>query len=482
MSLKSSVTTGVKWTSVSHFGRQGMQFVTTAVLAHMLSPADFGLVGMATVVIGFVALFKDLGTSAAIIRKQDISDSLLSSIFWLNIGFGFLAMVALYLLSPLIAFFFKEPRIEPLLEALSLSFFVSGFGILHQSLLERQLAFNKLAVLEITATLIGSVAGIATAFLGWGTWSLICQMLVITVVSTILLWFASSWKPAFAINWSEVKGVSSYSMNLTGFNIFNYFARNIDNLLVGKFLGAQNLGYYSLAYRLMFYPLQAISGVISRVMFPLYSQIQDDNRRFRQIYLTIAGTIGFMTFPSMLVLLALTQPVIVAVFGSQWIPVVLLVKILIPVGMAQSIITTVGMIYQSKGRTDWMFRWGIFSGTVVTIGFVIGLKWGILGVAVSYLIASTLLIYPNLVIPFGLIDLKVRDLGKVLLRPLACSLIVYIILVVARTLQPDLSLLIFIPASVLLYAIVSVLLNRDQVKSFIDILGLDRFAGTGVLR
>jgi O-antigen/teichoic acid export membrane protein len=126
MSFKLSATRGVKWTSVSQFGRQGMQFVTTAILAHLLSPADFGLLGMATVVTGFVALFKDLGTSAAIIHKKDISENLLSSIFWINVAFGFLAMVVLFFLSPLIAAFYKEPRVEPLLKALSLSFFASG--------------------------------------------------------------------------------------------------------------------------------------------------------------------------------------------------------------------------------------------------------------------------------------------------------------------------------------------------------------------
>ncbi len=479
MSFKLSATTGVKWTSVSQFGRQGMQFVTTAILAHLLNPADFGLVGMATVVTGFVALFKDLGTSAAIIHKKEISENLLSSIFWINIAFGFLAMVVLFFLSPLIAAFYKEPRVEPLLKALSLSFFASGLGILHQAVLERQLAFGKLAILEITATLIGSVVGITAALLGCGTWSLVYQMLFVTIATTILLWRSSSWRPKLIVSWHEIKTVSSYSMNLTGFNIFNYFARNADNLLIGKFLGAQELGYYSLAYRLMFYPLQSISGVIGRVMFPLYSQIQADHDRFRDVYLKIAAAISFITFPLMLVLLALTQPVIVTVFGSQWIPAVLLVKILIPVGMVQSIVTTVGMIYQSKGRTDWMFRWGIFSGAIVTVGFVIGIQWGVIGVAASYLITSFLLTYPNFVVPFRLIDLNVVDLGKVLLRPLACSILMYVFLVVIASIEHDfpgiLVLSISIPVAMFLYLIASWAFNREQMNQLMSVIGLKRF-------
>ena len=479
MSLRASVTKGVKWTSVSQFGKQGVQFITTAILAHLLHPSDFGLLGMATIITGFVALFKDLGTSAAIIQRREISEELLSSIYWMNIAFGFFAMVVLFLLSPFIAVFFNESRVEPLLQLMSLSFFVSAVGIVHQALLERELAFNKLAVIEITATIVGSIVGIASALFGYGVWSLVYQVLVMSGISSLLLWTYSTWRPKLILHWNEIKTVSSYSLNLTGFSIFNYFARNADNLLIGKFLGAQDLGYYALAYRLAFYPLQVISSVLGRVMFPHYSQLQSDDDRFRDIYLQMSGAISFLIFPLMLILFALAQPVILTVYGSQWLSVVVLIKILIPIAMVQSLGTTVGLIYQSKGRTDWMFRWGIVSGTMVTVSFIIGLRWGVTGVATAYLITALLLMYPNFSVPFRLIHLNIKALVDVTRRPLICSLITYVFLASVRFMTPGISRMvsfgILIPLACLLYLLLSWLFNRDQMLRILSITGLKWF-------
>lgn len=473
MSLSQSAVSGVKWSSVSRFSQIGMQFVTIAILARLLTPDDFGLVGMAVVVIGFVAIFKDLGTSAAIIQQKNLSEELLSSIFWVNVVFGVLAMAVLFVLSPLAAIFYNEQRVIPLLRVLSLTFFISGFSILQQAILERDLAFNKLAKLEIIATLLGSMVGIGLAILGYGVWSLVYQSLAIATMTTVLLWAYSAWRPRFIFHWIEVKSVSSYSLNLTGFNIFNYFARNADYLLIGRFLGAQNLGYYTLAYNLMLLPLQNISAIIGRVMFPAYSRIQDDNAIFRNVYLKVACTIALITFPMMIGLWALAEPFVLTIFGSRWSPVVLLLMILAPVGLLQSIGTTVGSIYQAKGRTDWMFRWGIFSGIIRIIGFVIGLHWGIVGVAAAYAISTLFLIYPGFAIPFRLINLRVRDLGKVLWRPFLSSLFMLIVVLLLKAVLPadlpsELTLGILVPIGVIAYILVSWMLNREQMQQILQ--------------
>lgn len=473
--LRKSAISGVKWSSISQFGRQGMQLLTTVVLARLLSPSDFGLVGMAMVVVGFVALFKDLGTSAAVIQRKNISNELLSSIFWVNTGFGLLAMIVLIAVSTLVANFYHESRVAPLLMVLSLTFFISGLSILQYSLLERNLAFNRLAKLEISATLFGSIVGIGSAILGYGVWSLVYQSLAVTTVTTILLWIFSTWRPKMIFHWIEVKSVSSYSLNLTGFNIFNYFARNADYLLIGRFLGAQNLGYYTLAYNIMLYPLQNISGVIGRVMFPVFSQIQNDDALFRSAYLKVASAIALITFPMMLGLMALSKQLVLTVFGSQWVPVILLLMILAPVGLVQSIGTTVGTIYQAKGRTDWMFRWGIAAGILVMVAFVIGMQWGIVGVAAAYAVASLLLVYPAFAIPFRLINLRVRDLGTVLWRPFLSSLFMLVVVLLLKAALPaDLSsgfsLGILIPTGVIAYILVSWMLNREQIRQILLIV------------
>lgn len=474
MRLITRAATGVKWSMVSQVSRQGMQFLTTAVLAWLLSPSDFGLMGMAMVVIGFVMIFKDLGTSAAVIQRRDISDELLHSIFWINTAFGAMAMILLFATAPIVADFYNERRVTPLLQMLSVTFLISSIGIMHQAVLERGLAFRKVAFIEICATLSGAVIGIGTAFKGAGVWSLVYQTVAVVSVTTVMLWFISGLRPKMTFHWQEVRSIISYSMNLTGYNIFNYFIRNADYILIGKFLGAQELGYYTMAYRIMLYPLQNISSVIGRVMFPTFSQIQDDER-FRRAYLKIAGAIALVTFPMMFGLWIVVKPFILAILGPQWTPVITLLMILAPVGMVQSIGTTVGIIYQAKGRTDWMFRWGIGAGLLVTIAFVIGLKWGIIGVASAYAIASIILSYPGFAIPFKLIDLPLHDLGKVLWRPFFSSSLMLVLMLGFKALLPaemssGLTLGILVPAGIIVYLLLSWLVNRRQMWQILDIV------------
>lgn len=425
MSLAEKTISGTKWSALSQFGRQGLGFVVTAILARLLSPDAYGLLGMALVVTGFVHIFKDLGTSSALVQRKELSDELTSSVFWLNVLFGLLSTGIVLLIAPWVALFYREAQVIPVLRVLSLSFAVSALSITQQALLTRQMAFDKLARIELVSSAAGAVVGIGMAGSGMGVWSLVGQALCQSVTTTILLWIASAWRPQLRLDLGEVRSVASYSLNLSGFNIFNYFVRNADNILIGRYLGATPLGYYSLAYRLMLYPLSNVSNVLGRVVFPAFVQIQDDDVRFRRVYLRLCASISAITFPMMLGLLAVATPLVAAVLGPRWMPVATLLTILALVGMAQSIGTTVGHIYKAKGRTDWMLAWGVFSGVVTVSLFVIGLRWGVVGVAAAYAIRTALLILPGYAIPFKLIGLAVRDLAVALWATLRAGLAMF---------------------------------------------------------
>lgn len=477
--LKDKVVSGIKWSAISQAGRQGIQLFSTIILANLLSPSDFGLVGMAMVVIGFINIFKDLGTAAAAIQHKELSDALLSSIFWVNAGFGTLAMIILFLIAPLAGLFYRESQVVAVLQVLSTSFLVSGLGILHQALLERSLSFSILAKLETASVFVGAIVGIGLAFAGAGVWSLVFQSLTTAVLSTGLLWLSSSWRPQWVFRWSEVKTISRFSLNLTGYSIFNYFARNADYVLIGRYLGAQDLGYYTLAYRILLFPLQNISAVVGRVMYPTLSTVQDDNRRFASAYLAVIRTIALITFPLMMGLLVLAEPFVLTFFGEGWRPVILLIMIFAPVGLIQSIGATVGGIYQVKGRTDWMFCWGIGSGTLSVIAFVIGLRWGILGVAVAYAVVSLMLLYPSFSIPFRLIEIRIDQLFRVLWISFFNSSLMLVILIAFRAILPSsLSvvavLILSVSLGVVVYLAVNWITNRDQLKALWDLTGLKR--------
>lgn len=475
MSLKKQAVSSVKWTSVAQVLQQVAQFATSVVLARLLLPADFGLVAMASVVIGFIAIFKDLGTSAAVIQRKDLSEGLLSSIFWMNAAIGILFMIGLSLAAPLVAMFYREPRVVPLVRALSFVFFVSSLSILQKALLERNLAFRTLAKIETGVMLVSSIAGIGAALLGAGVWSLVLRSVAEGVLSTLLLAIFAHYRPKLIFKWQELKSVAGYSLNLTGFNIANYFTRNADYLLIGRFLGAQDLGYYTLAYRLMLFPLQNISNVIGRVMFPVFSQIQEQNERFRRTYLNVTASIAFVSFPLMFGLFGLSEPFVLTVFGANWKPVATLLLVLAPVGLLQSVGTTVGGIYQAKGRTDWMLQWGLGSGLITVLAFAIGLHWGIVGVASAYFIIDVLIFYPSYAIPFRLIDLKVRTLIATLTRPFLCGMLMLLFLAVLRPpLQAragDLVLLaVAVPSGAILYFVCSWLFNRETMETILELV------------
>ncbi|CAG1020387.1 partial Lipopolysaccharide biosynthesis protein WzxC, partial [Methylococcales bacterium] len=359
MSLRKTAISGIKWSSFSFVSKRALALLTNIVLARLLSPNDFGLVAMASVTLGFIDLFKDLGTGSAVIQRKDVSEGLLSSIFWINAGFGVMVSAGLYILSPAIGAFYREPDMAPLMQVLSLSFFISALSIVQSCLLTREMAFDRLAKLDLITGIFSSSVAIGAAWAGFGVMSLVYQPLLNSVLMLVLLWGTSTWHPKWMFHWGEVREVAGYSLNLAGFNIVNYFARNADNLLIGRYLGAQDLGYYDLAYRLMLYPLQGISAVVGKVLFPLYSKMQDDHERFRRTYLTAVGAIALLSFPLMLGLMAVSSPFVLVLFGEQWQPVAPLLMIFAPIGAIQSINTTTGSIYQATGRTDWM----LYAGT-----------------------------------------------------------------------------------------------------------------------
>jgi len=420
--LTQRVATGAAWSSFGGIGRQAIGLLSTSIMARLLSPAAYGVMGMAAIFTNFLLMFADLGLSHAIVRRDTVEPLFLSSIFWVSAGTGLLASLIIIGLAGPAAIWFGEPVLRPLLQVLSFSFIMSALGVIPMSILLRSLAFRHIAAAELSAGVVASIVGIAAAWNGAGVWSLVLASLSSATCQTILLWSFSRFRPALIFRWREVQSILSFSANLSGFNILNYVSRNADNFIIGSYLGAKELGYYQLAYNLMLYPLQTISGTLGRVLFPALSQMKNDLPRFRAAYLRVVAAISLLTFPMMLGLAVVAQPMVRVFLGPNWTQTGLLLAILAPVGMIQSVGGTVGHIYTATGRTDWMLRWGLAATSATLISFVIGKNWGSTGVAIGYAIVSLLLIYPNSAIPNLLIGLPMKDLGRTLAPMFVMSL------------------------------------------------------------
>lgn len=423
MSLKQNTFSALGWSGVTQMLRQGIIFIIGVILARLLPPEDFGLLAMVIVFTGFAQMFSELGLGAALIQKQDIEKRHIDSVFWTNICAGIVVTFTVFSLAPMISLFYDEPKLTPLVQAISFSFVFSAFAVVQRSLLRRELNFRRLMFVEVISVMLSGVLGIVFALLGFGVWSLVARQIGNIVLLASLLWISSSWRPSFYFEFRAIKEIWGFSANLLGFNTLNYWIRNLDNVLIGRFIGSSALGFYSMAYQLMLLPVNQVSMIISSVMFPALSKIQNKPDKVKEIYLRAIGAIAFITIPLMLGLLAVSESFVLTVFGNKWSPIIPILQIFCILGAIQSIGTTKGWIFNSQGRTDIQFRLGFLSAFVRGIAFIIGLRWGVIGVASAYALSGFFLMYPNWYLAGKLVSMKPIEVLNALKGIIFCCLI-----------------------------------------------------------
>ena len=417
--------------------QQVIQFTLSVILARLLVPEDFGLVGMVAVFLGFAALFGEFGFSSALVYRPDLRPIHSVSIFWVNILAGVVIAALFWIGAPYVARFYNTPALERITQVVGLNFALSAASIVPLALLRRSMAFNRIAVLNVAAALVAGCTAILLAYMGFGPWAIVVQGLVSATATSLLAIALADWRPRLQFSASAVRELLGYSSNLVGFGVVNYWARNADNLLIGKFLGSFSLGVYSRAYTLMLLPISEVISVLGTVMFPALSSIQEDKARVKRIYLRAMPMIALIAFPMMLGLMVVAEPFVLALFGERWIAVAPLLRILCIVGVIQSMCSPTGWIYTSQGRTDWMFWWGIVSSGTFIAGIVIGVLQGTAqAVALYYLLANVVMCYPCIAIPGRLIDLRFSEVARAVVGPLVCASVMAVIVWGAGTLIP----------------------------------------------
>lgn len=411
--LRQKTISGISWLAISQIGRQGLQFFISIVLARLLTPYDFGLVGMIYVFIGFAALFREIGFSDALIQRTALEDRHYSSVFWLNIALGLTLTALLILLAPSIAAFYHEEKLTPLTRLLALSFLVASLSSVHAAILTRAMAFRFFAMVELGITAVSGGTAISLALMGYGAWSLVWQELVLACMTAIALWWVTGWRPKRFLNRAAIGDLIQFSGYLFASQVANYLERNADNLLVGKFIGTFELGVYSRAYSTMLLPLGQIRAVIGRAMFPALSRIQDNKAQVKRIYLRCLMIIALISFPVMMGLFTVADHFVSALYGQKWEMVVDVLRILCIVGLMQSLTITTGWIYASQGRTDWLFKFAILAGLLLICGFVVGTSIGTIeAVAYSYAIGMGVILYWDFTIPGKLIGLTFVEVAR----------------------------------------------------------------------
>lgn len=414
--LTESVFSGVRWTATGQVARQAANTVISIILARLLAPEDYGLVAMANVFVGFLTVFQSLGTNFAIIQRKKLSQELLSSCLILNLGLGVGMSALVFGAAPWVGSLMSDGRVVRVLQVLGITFAITAAGLVHGALLNRELMFDRIIKAELLSVVVDGGTAIVLAYEGWKVWALVVGTIVGAAVRTVLLIVASRWMPRLAFRWTEMKEIARFSLNLTIFNIVNYFERNADYFIIGRALGAVSLGYYSMGWKLYQRPLEGLTGVMTRVMYPALSRLQEDKPRIRELFLRANGGIAFLAFPMMIGLAVVAKPFVLGVLGGKWEPAIPVVQILALVGIMQAIAVTTNQLYLAMGRSDLRLWWGVSAGLIVVLAFLCGIPWGILGVVSAYAIIMVPLTYLCFFFSFKMVDLRLVDLLNAL-RP-----------------------------------------------------------------
>lgn len=432
-SLRGRSIVGLRWLGAAHLGRSAISAGTVLVLVRLLSPSDFGLQEMALVVVGLGLVLADAGLRPALIQRLDLTPVLASSAYWAALATGTGLMLVVFLAAPLAAAFYREPRVETVLRALSLLFPVSAARVVPQAVLERRLAFRRLSVFELCSTVVGAGAGITAAAMGFGVWSLVAQALAGSLSLTGLVLLLGGWTPRMRFDRPSVRDITAYALNHTGARVVEYLSRNVHDLMVGRYLGAPALGQYSTAHRLVLVPVLAVSRLVARIFFPALARVQSDNARMAAAFLEVAGAVATITVPLMLGLWAVADTFVLVALGPRWEPVGQLVRILAPVGALQSVTVLADSILLAKGRVDLQVRWNLLQGFCVLAGVLVGLRWGLVGVAVGYTVTILALTYPWLRLTAGLVGVSAgRFARQALARPVLAALVMVVAMTWAR--------------------------------------------------
>ena len=403
MNLKQKAVSGVKWSGVSMGVVTTLQFLTLAILARLLSPSDFGLMGMIMVVLGFARLFADMGISNAIIYRQDVAKGELSSLYWLNILAGIAVFLIICISTPLVVAFYHEPRLNNLMYLAALVFLITPFGQQFQILLQKELRFNQLARIEMIVSFANATVAISLAFCGAGVFSLIWGQLAGTSLRVLLLCYRGwkHWRPYWHFSRRDLKRYISFGLYQMGEKAVNYFNTNLDYLLIGSILGAKPLGYYALAYNLVLRPSSLINPIITKVAFPVFSKVQNDTNKLKGGYLKVLQFLSSVNFPMMAGLAVVAPVAVPTIFGDQWLPSVILIQILTIVGLLRSAGNPIGSLLLAKGRADLGFKWNVAVMITQIPGLYLGAKFGgTVGVAIAFAILMgiyTILEYPILI-------------------------------------------------------------------------------------
>jgi len=381
-------------------GGQAISFLlnigSNILIARLLAPADFGLVAMVTAITGFITIFSDLGLSAAVIQRDNIKQDQVSAIFWINVLISFGIALIVSAIATVLVHFYNEPRLFNITIVFAIGIFFSGLSLQHNALLKRQMKFKNLSLIQIVSTAVSLSVGLLLAWRGYGYWAIVATNVISPIFSTILLWIVCDWRPNFITKANDVGAFLKFGAGMTGFDLVNYFSRNMDNILIGKYVGSIALGLYSKAYQLLMLPITQLRNPLNAVALPALSTLQNEKDKYVSFYKKYLFTLSFFSMPIVIFLGVFSDEIILIILGKQWVAASYIFKLLAITAFIQPVASTQGLVLITTGKVKKYFKVGVINAIFTVSGFFIGVHWGVEGVAISQAIVIYLLLIPML--------------------------------------------------------------------------------------
>jgi PST family polysaccharide transporter len=425
--------------------------ISVIVLARLLTPADFGLVAMVASIAGIFSILRDLGLSDVTVQAPELNHTQVSTLFWVNSLFNTGIAILLIVCSPLIAKFYKEPKLIGITIVYSLSFIFIGISTQHFALLKRSMRFGCIAIVGISSTILSVAIAIIMAVNKFGYWSIITRQVTLALLSSVGAWILLSWKPGRPAFTKEVWRLIRMGLNIVGFFIVNYLAHNLDKTLIGWRLGAESLGFYDRAFQLSVMPVSVLAMPLYAVAVSTLSKLKKESDRFVNYYLNALKVLSFFGFPISVFLCLMSKDLIFLLLGPRWEQAAAIFRILSVSIWGSIIYGTHGWIHVSLGRTDRWFKWGLISTPILIFGYFISLPFGTRAVAASYAIILSLLTFPSILYAGRPINLRIDHLLSHLWRYLFSAVLSGVLLFFASDIISNFNIWIRLSASLILY-------------------------------
>lgn len=470
--LKSRTIKGTIWSSIERFSVQGIQFVVMIIMARILTPADYGLVGMLAIFIAISQSLIDSGFSQALIRKQDKSATDTSTVFYFNIVVGLVLYAALYLCAPLIASFYSQPLLTPLLRALGIGLVFNSLAVVQRALLTEQLDFKTQAKASLIGVTTSGALGIWMAYSGYGVWSIVAQQVCNLALITVFLWIFSHWKPIWAYSWKSFRELFGFGSKLMISGLLDTIYRNLYLIVIGKVYKPTDLGYFTRGQQFSDLISVNITGILQRVTYPVMCSIQDNDERLHDAFRKVLKLTAFVMFPLLAGVASVAKPLVATLLTEKWIFAATLLVPLCFAGMWYPIHALNLNILQVKGRSDLFLKIEVIK-KAISIGIlcitvplgIVPLCWGLVADTLIALLINTH--YTGKLINLGFFK-QCRDFGPSLILSLITSALVYTTMSVLSV-NSIIALIIGILEAIVIYISIAYLLRLREFGELISL-------------